>query len=168
MTEAPASSIEVVPIEKNLVVGFNVKIVGLRWDLVPWGLVVDLDVPRDSDLAQEVGRAWLAFASLRDLTFPAEAARVPHGCFGADEVWTTSKEDGTRVFEFQVLLPVFDAADVMKPHPSRLVTVSAQSGFLIRSSGSAIPDSDAGLSFRQRQSLASDESLLAVLERSVT
>ena len=135
-------------------------IVGIRWDLVPWGLVLDLDVPASEEREAPVHRAWIIFSGLSEISWPLESARIPNGC------WITSAGDLEKVGEYQrvtflALLGKLGDAE-SGGQVARRVSIDATQVFGAWSLRTA--DATNGrLSRESRLALASDEDLLSVL-----
>jgi hypothetical protein len=133
----------------------DAKVVALRWDLAPWGLVVDLDTPTSEAKNAPVRRAWLVFSGLGDVTWPFQCARVPNGCWTTTPMVESKPAGRMRVFNFSALLPQFGEADQPLPNPGAQVVVTALSVHGLVSSDVAAPGPD-GLSWVQRTALATD------------
>jgi hypothetical protein len=156
--------VEVFRLERDFIVGFNSKVVAVRWDLLPWGIVLDLDAPLGGEVSGPCSRIWLAFSGISSVTFPMEMARVPNGCYVDDELRVEPLPDGKMSFALGVLLPVFDDEERLEGHPSRAAIIIAQRAVVLRSLRSAAPTSMAGLAWSERQALAPDEQLVALLQ----
>ena len=137
----------------------DAKVVALRWDLAPWGLVVDLDTPTSEAKNAPVRRAWLVFSGLGDLTWPFHGARVPNGCWITTPLVEAKTAGRLRVFTFSVLLPQFDEADRPLPNPGADVVISALSVHGLVSSDATPPGPD-GPPWKERTALATDLELV--------
>jgi hypothetical protein len=133
----------------------DARVVALRWDLAPWGLVVDLDTPVSEARRAPVRRAWLIFSGLGDLTWPLQSARVPNGCWVTTPIMESPAVEKMRVFSFFALLPQFDEADRPPPNPSAEITITALSIDALVSTG-ATPPGPHGPSWSERTALATD------------
>jgi hypothetical protein len=140
------------------------RVVSLRWDVVPWALVIDVDAPVAE--TSFLRRAWMVFDGFSEITCSFEQARVPNG------LWISSPtcceedgKDGFRNYSFSALLPRHNQTDAVLGSPARSVTIRAQGlhGF---SSASSLPGGEfRGLGWAERMSLASDHDLVAAVAR---
>lgn len=62
----------------------DARIVAMRWDVLEWGVVLDLDVPVSEANDAPMRRAWLAFPGVSEITLAMHEARLPTG------IWLTS------------------------------------------------------------------------------
>lgn len=141
---------------------WDARVTAIRWDLLEWGVVFDLDVPISEAEDAPMRRAWLAFEGVSEITIPMLDARLPTGIR-----LTSSMEVGIRTDDFQVfscwaLLPVFDGNVLRRDQTSAKVSIRAQgvTGIVSRS---ADRGSLYGLSFLARNALATDTDMRSVL-----
>lgn len=137
----------------------DARVVAIRWDLLDWGVVLDLDAPVSEANDADMRRAWLAFSVVDEITVAIKEARVPTGIWLTSSLEQTSDEKGYSVFSCHALLPVLDGDS-----PSSTLSIRAQGIFGLVSRGSCRPG-EYGLSFEARQSLCSDAELLSALLR---
>ncbi len=57
----------------------DAKVVAIRWDLIKWSLVLDMDVPASEARASPVRRAWLVLGGVSEISLDLESARLPDG-----------------------------------------------------------------------------------------
>ena len=141
---------------------WDARVVAIRWDLLEWGVVFDLDVPVSEAEDAPMRRAWLAFEGDSEITITMLDARLPTGIR-----LTSSMEIGIRANEFQLfscmaLLPVFDGNVLRREQTAARMSIRAQgvTGIVSRS---ADRGSLYGLSLLARNALATDADLLSVL-----
>jgi hypothetical protein len=137
----------------------DAKVVALRWDLAPWGLVIDLDTPTSEAENAPVRRAWLVFSGLGDVSWPFDRARVPNGCWLTTPMFELKPEGRMRLFSFFAMLPQFDEADRLQPNAGAQIVISALSVHGLVSREVAVPSAD-GLSRKERTALATDTELV--------
>jgi hypothetical protein len=138
----------------------DARIVAVRWDLLEWGVVFDLDTPVSEAKRSAMKRAWLVFSGLDQLTVPMLGARLPTG------LWLTSSLDvepapqGFRTYTCHGHFAVPDGAGVRAN--LKALVVQAQSLVGVVSTNGA-PPIDYGLALDVRRKLASDDEMLRAL-----
>lgn len=142
----------------------DARVVAIRWDLVPWGLVLDLDVPVSEGEGVPIRRAWIVFSGVSDITWPMRQSRLPNGVWLGSAVVTTPFESETE-YSFTALLPTFRDDGTAETSPSHVVVVRAQ-GLRAVASVNAVPPGECGPAWADRTALARDEDLLAALVES--
>lgn len=139
----------------------NARVVAIRWDLVPWALVLDLDAPESEERAAPLRRVWLVFEGVSDISWPMERARLPNGCWLNSEVVATPV--GSEVeFSVSALLPQFGDDERVQGRPAQIIIIRGQALQTVRSNASAVV-LDRDLSRAERLDIASDEEMLAAL-----
>ena len=73
--------------EEACVILCDARIVGIRWDIVPWSMVLDLDVRVSEEEGAQVRRVWVAFSGVSTLSLSLTNARLPTGLFVTSEMW---------------------------------------------------------------------------------
>jgi hypothetical protein len=156
------SSPRVVGESDALALSRDARIVAIRWDLIEWGLVLDLDVPDSESADSPVRRAWLAFSGVSEVTIPMEDARLPNGVWLTSSLGMEPDQDGFKIYFCQALFPNFIGNE-------RRVT-DANTGISIRAQGlvgvvSADTDNtnESALSYEARTKLATDLSMLEAI-----
>jgi hypothetical protein len=146
-----------------LALSWDARIVAVRWDLVPWGLVLDLDTPVSEAKGAAMRRAWLVFSGISEVTIPMRANRLPTG------IWLTSSfdvddkdEHGLRMYACRALLPTFDGDRLRGEDSAGELSVRAQSLVAVLSMGSDTP-AEYGLAWEVRVGLSSDQDMLSAL-----
>ncbi len=125
----------------------------MRWDLVPWGLVFDLDVPVSEGEGVPIRRAWMVFSGVSDITWPMRQSRLPNGVWLGSAVLATQLDTETQ-YSFSALLPTFRDDGTMEKSPSQAVVVRAQ-GLQAVASVKAVHPGELGPSRPDRTALAS-------------
>ena len=140
----------------------DAKVVSIRWDLLPWCLLLDCDIPIDEGLNRlSKYRGWIVFDGTHDITLDLESIRIPNGifCNGGIEV----VDLGTSLYEYKlpVLLPRF-SGDIISNNPNAILSVTAKGlrGVMSTNAGAF---GDLGPDRAQRNALATDEELLQAL-----
>ena len=137
----------------------DARVVAIRWDLIAWALVIDLDVSESEAENALMHRAWLIFAGLGDLSWPFDDARVPNGCWITTPMLELESARGLRVFRFWALLPQFDDNDQPVLNPYAEITLSALSVHGLISHEATSPG-EHSLSWSERMALATDTEFL--------
>ena len=140
----------------------DTKLVALRWDLIDWGLVLDLDVPQSENSDAPVSRAWLVFQGVSEITLPLKDTRLPNGCFLSSYVNIRASFNGLHDFTFNAMLPTFNGETILQPVTKEIV-IRAKAILGAISIKSAAPDNFSFLSRATRMRLADDEEMLSVI-----
>lgn len=138
----------------------DTKIVGMRWDLVPWTLVFDLDVVRSEGKENKHHRAWCAFRNVSDISLDLDEARQPIG------IWVDGmsvSEVGNRFVIYAQLASFIDNKEY-EFRGSQQLSIKATGAYGLQSTRSALPDEYYCLSYHERQALGSDSDFLAALQ----
>ena len=138
----------------------DARVAAIRWDLMEWGLVFDLDVPISEAHEAPMRRGWLVFLGVAECTIPILNARLPNGIWLSSGLAERADDEGFRTYSWSALVPVFEG-DEPKPSPVQQISVRAQSLVCIVSSESISPN-PFGLGFDARRQLCSDEEMLRV------
>ncbi len=144
----------------------DARVVGIRWDLVEWGLVFDLDCPASEARDSPCSRGWLIFRNVAEMSLPLTGrVRLPSG------IWITSElrsdgAAGVNTYAFEMLAPEFGPDEQLARSPTHTASVRAEVvvGLRTREHGQPGPT---GLAYEARQRLASDELLRAVAAEAV-
>lgn len=155
------SSARLLAYDQALELTRDARVVAIRWDLVPWALVLDLDAPDSEGREVPLRRSWLVFDGVSDISWPMDRARLPNGCWLNSEVVCVPI---AAEFEFRVsaLLPQFGGDDRVQGQPAQIVAIRAQALRAVRSEEGVVV-SGRNLSRAERLQLASDERMLAAL-----
>jgi hypothetical protein len=152
-------------VEENaaLALARDARIVAIRWDLIEWGLVLDLDVPTSECENSAIRRAWLVFSGVSEVTIPMAAARLPTG------IWLTSSRCGRRAGRAQALYRLRTSSELCG---NELRATDTGGGISIRAQAlvgvlSATTDNpnEHGLSYEARTRLATDRAMLNTVNR---
>jgi hypothetical protein len=140
----------------------DARVVAIRWDLVQWALVLDLDAPDAAEgNAVPLRRVWLVFEGVSDISWNMDRARLPNGCWLNSEI-VPVPVDGDVEFRISALTPQFGPDERVQGRPTQTVAIRAQALHAVRSeAGTLVRDRD--LSRAERIQLASDEEMLAAL-----
>jgi hypothetical protein len=140
----------------------DARVAALRWDVVPWGLVIDLDSPASEAKDAPMRRAWLAFPGLSELSWPFAGARLPNGCWLTSRITCVAVDAKFREYRFLALLPRFSGDDVIVGVPSQEVMIRSM-GMVGIASEETSPPTAYGLPWAERISLARDEEMVVAL-----
>lgn len=139
------------------------RIASLRWDLLPWALVLDLDVGvRDGEGEECMCRAWIAFEGVTDSTWPFDRVRVPSGWWSTTRMQRSQVEGGLVEFRFSVLAPQAEEDGGVAGDRAAQVVLRAKAVRGVMSVKAALT-SPFGLTYRNRTALATDVDLLELL-----
>jgi hypothetical protein len=155
-----------VPLSGEAVLGitWDAKLVSIRWDLIAWCLVLDMDSPLSEGKDVPMRRAWLVFEGMHEISWALDHARLPNGCWLTSSVEPVAQPDGFTLFRITSLAPIFDAGGSVEKWPQRDLCVRAKSVSAVVSEESAISGM-CGLDREVRLGLASDADMLCACGR---
>jgi hypothetical protein len=135
----------------------DARIVAMRWDIVPWSLVLDLDAPVSEAAGAEYRRAWVVYKGLAALSFDALEARLPTG------IWVTSAMAVDALTADQGFLRATFHTGAIEGRPSgvnrtKKVVIACRQIVGLASIGTS-PRDEFGLSWQARIGLATDEQM---------
>jgi hypothetical protein len=138
------------------------RLVAIRWDLVQWGLVLDLDCSEFPDGDGDSRRGWLVFEGVSELTWSLRKSRLPTGLMLTSAIEVSTTESGMREYCIRHLAPTLNERDEVEGNPANILTISAQSmsGFI---SSLTVAPKDSWPSYEERNALATDADFLFVL-----
>lgn len=145
----------------------NTKIAAIRWDLIPWGLVLDVDVMHEDDPDYEADehlmkRGWVVFWGIDGITWTFENDRFPTGCWVRGGLDIEPVADGFQNYSFRILTGRFNKnGEPLRPAYED-VTICAKRAAGVISRRSTACEAY-GLSREARQTLASDDEMLSAL-----
>lgn len=148
---------------ERLGVAQDSRVAAIRWDVLPWGLVLDLDSPLSEAPATEFRRVWLCFHGLGAVTWPFQEARVPTGCWIITEFAMGTTSAGLLSYSFSTMLPAGATGDLVLEGAKRVVEIQAQSFSVLASRKSALPNTEGHLDWEGRTQLASEASFVHCL-----
>ena len=106
----------------------SAKLVSIRWDLIPWALLLDCDVPLNGGTGSTTKhRGWFVFDGVGEISVNLMETQLPNGIFCSGDIYVA--EVGTRLTKYAVpiLLPTFsDNAMTNNPHSRLRNTASSQ------------------------------------------
>ncbi len=137
----------------------DARVVAIRWDLIPWCLALDLDVPESEIDGAPMSRAWVVFQDVSELYWPLLNARLPNGCGLTSEIAISKLANDFYAYSFWGLLPSFYDDGTLHKNPAKEIKIKAKGIAGLISSSSEKP-TDCYLDRQTRLSLASDEELL--------
>ena len=157
-----SSTVSKLPILDAMNITLDARVVALRWDVIPWGLVLDLDVPISEDNKAFMKRAWLCFSGIDSITWNFAAARLPTGIWLISPIVMSDLKNGFHEYRFSAILPQFQTNGSMMANPSHEIIIRAQCIECIISKESVRPG-EYGLTWRDRVALANDQAFIDVV-----
>ncbi len=148
--------------EETIKVTIDSKVVAIRWDLKPWGLVLDLDARFSENPSAPLYRAWVIFDGVSELSWPLDNTRLPNGCGLTSEIMVAKESNNFRNYSVWGLLPSFDATGSVLEPVSKLINIKAQEVIGV-CSVKQVKSSDGCLDRKQRLELATDDDLLSLI-----
>ena len=145
---------------------WDARLVALRWDIIPFGLVMDLDQPISERRKAPMRRVWICFPGVHDITFPLDQTRLPTGCFLVSSIEITELEGPLNQYRVGALLPTYDGDQRLPRKAGSDILISSIGMYGFASTRSSSP-ADFGLELETRTSLASDEQLLRAIQGSL-
>lgn len=142
----------------------DARIVAIRWDVLEWAVVLDLDVPVSEARDAPMRRAWLAFPGVSEITLAMREARVPTGIWLTSSLEARPDEGAFQVFSCHALLPVFDGTTPRFTEDASTLLVRAHAVLGVVSRGSQLPG-ELGLTYESRQALCPDRELRSALDQ---
>jgi len=138
----------------------DARIVAIRWDIVPWSVVFDLDVPVSESKVAEMRRAWIVFEGVSMLNLSFANARLPIGISVISEMWFDEPGccKGFREARFKALFTQTSPSDTSEVSKIEEMVVVSKRIFGAESVNSS-PAGEFGLSWENRRLLASDDEL---------
>lgn len=88
----------------------------IRWDLIPWSLVLDVDLENESLSLPR--RAWLIFEAVSALTLPLSQINSPMGLWITSEIKIRSVATSNmreREFSFRIISTLAGQGDIKTP-----------------------------------------------------
>lgn len=137
----------------------NTKMVAIRWDLIPFALVFDLDRPDGEALSALTRRAWLIFDGVSSMDLPLEDVRVPVGLFLGSELIVEAERPGFLRYACSALAPRMVGNEIRGSPYVQLGVVAKRVVGLISVSGCR-GVSEPGLTWAERTGLGTDEEFL--------
>ena len=136
------------------------RVAGIRWDLITWSLVLDLDAPEGEMRSPNFRRGWIVFSGVTDFTIPFNNVRLPLGFWITSNIQTDAgKNSKFSLFSFQAQLPVFKDQTQTRIN-NRTIKIQAQEIFGVASTASMKANEYGILEPLQRSIIASDEEML--------
>lgn len=146
--------------EETKLLTIDARLLALRWDLIPWCLVLDLDVPASEAAEAPIRRAWVIFEGVSELNWPLLNTRLPYGCGLISQI-TISKISGKfQNYKFWGTLPSFFDDGTIHKNPSKEISIKAKEIYGLVSVDTRRHEIDC-LDRSKRINLASDDELLS-------
>lgn len=142
----------------------DARVVAMRWDILPWDLVFDMDVPARRDRDNFKRRAWLCFVGFSALTMPFDRARIPTGCWLIGPLAETAVSSEFSEYCVSGVAPKGRDDGSLESNPAIEIVVRAQA-VLGLVSEEACRSGDAGLHWADRNGLCSDEEMMLAAGR---
>jgi hypothetical protein len=139
----------------------DARLVGIRWDAVAWGIVLDLDSPVSEAAKAPMRRVWLVFRGIDEVTIPLRGTRLPTGIWLTSPFGAEDAEGGFRSFTCWALLPTFDGNVLRPARTPGKISLRAQELVGVVSTRAETP-TDYGLTWESRTGLATDQDMWAI------
>lgn len=164
MNQRPAKQARPLPENELSRITLDSRIAAIRWDVCPWSLVLDIDVPSSEDRGAPMHRAWLVFHDVSEISFPIFNARLPTGIWMTSEMGVSElpKKAGFQQVQFVALFPEGMADGATKENPAKDVVIVAKHVSGVISCDACAPG-ETGLTWESRSRLADDTELLGSL-----
>ena len=141
----------------------DARIAAIRWDLVPWSLVLDLDIPISEQQDARMRRAWVVFFGISMCSLSLSNARLPTGIWITSKMWVETLFDrGFRKASFRVLLIEGNSSEAAENNASKEVAIVCRKIVGVTSVDSCV-GGELGLTWKDRTGLASDAELRNLL-----
>jgi hypothetical protein len=144
----------------------DARVMAIRWDLIPWSLVLDLDVKDSEAIDASTYRAWLVFTGISELSWPLDNTRLPHGCFLTSEMTVTDVPNDFKKYGFMGLLPSHLENGATINPCAKSIDIKAK-GIIGVCSVKKLKSEDGFIGYKERVNLVSDEEMLVELERAM-
>ena len=145
-----------------LELGRDAIIVAFRWDLVPWALVLDLDVTTEGK-DSPTRRAWFVFVGMHEITWPpVEGARLPKGLICTSAWVEPESAEGFHKYVLSVLTAQFSTTDQMCNNPHSKIVIRAQE-LIGASSIASMQFGEFGPNRQERNVLATEDDILQAI-----
>lgn len=141
----------------------DARVAAIRWDVLAWDLVLDMDTPSAEGRTKLMHRAWLCFRGVSTMTWPFHQTRLPTGCWLSSCIGQPDDCGEFKEYRFYSLIPRIHEDGSMTGNPAVAVSIRAQGVFGLVSVESCAVGSF-GLSWKDRIKLASDEELVAMAD----
>lgn len=141
------------------------RIVAIRWDVLPWSIVLDLDVSVSEAENSQMRRAWLAFYDVSRVNLQLSDACIPTGVFIVTEMWTDEVYINNIKLQkstFRILVTEKPAGEISTTNEIKDIVFVSKKIAGVASINSCFGGEN-GLSWADRNSLASDENLRDLL-----
>jgi hypothetical protein len=140
------------------------RVMAIRWDLIPWSLVLDLDVKESEAVDASTYRAWLIFTGVSEISWPLDNSRLPHGCFLISEIAVANAANDFKEYSFWGMLPTHAKDESVLCPMSKEITIKAKEITSVRSVR-MVHSADGFIARATRLNLASDDEMLAELTK---
>jgi hypothetical protein len=142
---------------------WDARIAAIRWDLIPWALTLDLDLPVSEAADAAMKRVWIIFDGVVDVTIPLVTSAVPNGIYLTSAL--SRQQESEKIILF--------SCDAMLAHKSSPKELTARSVIQIRamamrgvvSERSEKPNEFGVLDYAAKNLLASDAEMFEALAR---
>lgn len=140
----------------------SARVTALRWDLVPWGLVLDVNAQTTEQESARLHRGWIVFEGVSDLFAPFNNSRLPMGFWVYS--FTSEFKEGWAYSSFSAQVPTYDdEVEKFDDHGMKRFSVKSKGVTAVISDDSATGDEYRNLDHQTRQQLGSDDEFLQAL-----
>lgn len=146
-----------------LAITLDARVVAIRWDVIPWSLVLDLDTPATEEDRTKMRRTWICFDGIDAFTWSFSKTRLPTGCWLESTIRISPLPNGFSEFCFLALTPRFNNEDTVGEIPPTEVRIQSRK-IAGASSGASALSAEYGLTWSDRITLATDQEFIDVLK----
>ena len=151
--------------ETDIISAINyARICAFRWDVFPYSLLVDMDIPASKKNGDEYQRrAWVCFVGADEMTINCKGARIPAGIFLSDGAGRYLLNEKFFSFQCYAYLPAYGGGSRLLGPCVETLEVVAMNAYGAVSEQAALTQEFGGLSYQDRNSLATDAELYDAL-----
>ncbi|HEY3319221.1 MAG TPA: hypothetical protein VGP72_01950 [Planctomycetota bacterium] len=142
----------------------DARVVAIRWDVIPFAVVLDLDLAIPEEKDRVVRRAWYVFWAISVIDFGL-VGRLPTGCCLTSTMSRSEEPGGFFAYRINAVMAIFNADDSLADGCTKVVCVSAKRLVALQSTATAVQDQYGLLSWEQRCRLASDAEFIEAFQR---
>lgn len=129
----------------------DARIASVRYDLIPWALVLDIDVFVNEAIDSTMKRMWLIFQNINYITLPLDKAQIPTGIIIGNNIIKEANE-----YHIAIILQT-EGNTVVE---WREIVIKAKDMICLSSKAAKLPNGYNLLSYEDRNDLCTDEELL--------
>lgn len=158
------SSVRILTVDELEMVARDGRIAAIRWDVIPWSTVLDVDVLESEKRDAHMYRAWLVFHGVLSIDIPMNRVNIPTGMWitSGIDIEESQEREGFKRARFNTFIAMHTHETEMLVTQWREIEIIARQFTGAISIESAIPGKN-GLEWENRNRLASDEDFRELL-----